>query len=75
MENRVEAHPSWVGMALSMSGKRGVICISQRYACNPGRISFHSHFHCSVGFLGSKLFPEVISAIFNRYMILTTSTN
>ena len=30
---------------------------------------------CSVGLLGSKLLPELISAILNRYVTLTTPTN
>ena len=30
---------------------------------------------CSVGLLGSKLFPEVISAMLSRYVTLTTPTN
>ena len=30
---------------------------------------------CSGGLLGSKLLPEVISAILNRYVTVTTPTN
>jgi len=49
------------------------------------KFSSQGHFHslqllkypsfCSVGLLGSKLLPEVISAILSRDMALTTPTN
>ena len=49
------------------------------------KFSSQGHFHslqllnvpqfCSLGLLGSKLLPEVISAILNRYVSLTTPTN
>ena len=49
-----------------------------RLACNLkfGVYTFQPNFElCSLGLLGSKLLPEVISAILSRYMTVTTPTN